>query len=213
MRRLTLWPEIGLLVIDHLGSEELWDIHIWDAYHLRALARCARACKDWLHRSRVNLYRTIYVTDRDSIRSLRHAFAVNPSLSALVESVKWNYARHLYPKGCPELYEVVLFIREAQIHHFQSLTLSEDLDCRNLISFNNPVRAALYAAPYSSLHTLSISSLSTDHVFFLLRAFTSLRNLRCRSIMKGHKNSIHPRRLSLSSFEVNTVALIHVCLC
>ena len=63
--RKTLLPEIGLLVIDELGAEEDSQIEWENAHHIRALANCALTCKDWLHRSRINLYDLAFLDSQD----------------------------------------------------------------------------------------------------------------------------------------------------
>ena len=218
MRRCSLFTEIGLIVIDQLGSEEKWEIRFGDAHHLRALASCARTCKDWLHRSRVNLYRTIYITDRDSIKSLCYAFAVIPSLPALVETVKstsWDVHESSHGGLPVKLYEVVQFIRETQLHLFKEFTFHGKEEEDWSISVSNPlVHTALFKPPYASLHTLSVSDVAVSRVLFLLRAFTSLHSLRCRQMLKDDGKVIYPRHLSLASFEVlevSTAAFKCVC--
>ena len=211
MRYPTLLPEIGLLVIDELGSEERSETFFPGAYHLHALASCARTCKDWLHRSRVNLYRTIYITDRYSIKSLRHAFSTIPSLPALVETVKstdrTRRGDHV------KLYEVVQFISEVRIPRFKGITIHGEEKEDWSISVSNPrIRAALYTVPYSSLHTLGVSCIPVSRVLFLLRAFTSLNTLRCYEISEDDdRKAVYPRHLSLSAFEVSAAAFIRVC--
>ena len=113
--RKTLLHEIGLLVIDELGAEEDWKTERKDAHHIRTLANCALACKAWLYRARINLYRTIYVDDYPSLQSLYDTLIVHPSLRALVQTVKAKVGIRqevMFPDRSVLLHDVLLFVRK-----------------------------------------------------------------------------------------------------
>ena len=210
MGGFTLFPEIGLFVIDQLGFEERWDMDLHDAHHLRALANCARTCRDWLHRSRVNLYRTVYIKNGASIQSLRDAFAATPFLPSLMETIK------VEGTSVGRLHEVDRFIRSTRLPLLKRLELNPtggNMSKEKIISLSNPVRAALFAVPYSSLHTLCISHVHVSRVLFLLRTLTSLREFRWRYIRGDDRKAVYPRRLRLSLLEVNSTAFIHIYSC
>ena len=86
MVRKKLPVELGLGVIDALGDEhDLKAKRISSAQ--RALSSCALVCKEWLHTSRIHLFRVIHVQDRKGLDSLRAAFAHHPELQACVSAL------------------------------------------------------------------------------------------------------------------------------
>ena len=86
MVRKKLPVELGLGVIDALGDEhDLKAQRISSAQ--RALSSCALVCKEWLHTSRIHLFRVIHVQNRRGLDSLRAAFAHHIELRACVSAL------------------------------------------------------------------------------------------------------------------------------
>ena len=86
MVQKKLPAELGLGVIDALGDEhDLKAQRISSAQ--RALSSCALVCKEWLHTSRIHLFRVIHVQNRRGLDSLRAAFSHHPELQACVSAL------------------------------------------------------------------------------------------------------------------------------
>ena len=115
-----LIPELGLVVIDILGSEE--SEFLSHAHSLRALCSCALVCKDWLYRSRVNIYRTLYIQDSCGLESLERTFTMQPSLRTLVESIKLSQVGRMGEGEVP-FHMVAMFIRSMSFPVIQGLEI------------------------------------------------------------------------------------------
>ncbi|KAH9928037.1 uncharacterized protein BXZ73DRAFT_102542 [Epithele typhae] len=69
--------EIWDTIIDVLGAE----------YEYESVAVCARVCTQWLPRSRLNIWRELYLSTMDQLASVHHALERTPQLRGLVHSV------------------------------------------------------------------------------------------------------------------------------
>ena len=201
--RKTLLPEIGLLVIDELGAEEDSQIEWKDAHHIRALANCALTCKDWLHRSRINLYRSLYVHSNTSLPCLYSTFALHQFLRRLVQTVKVDIRRR-DRDGVP-FHEVLLFMRKV-LYPLPCRLVIIPGNTRDLPMFpmNNMTRKCL---PLFSrvISELCITDVTKSHLLFLLRNLPHISVLKYRHIHDDPgvtKNLVYPHHLNLSTFHV-----------
>ena len=88
MVKRPLPAELGLLVIDHIGVDADEDYHdISEADYLRTLCICNLVCKDWIHRSRLHLFRSIYIEDKAGFNTLQTTFRKTPSFRYLVRAI------------------------------------------------------------------------------------------------------------------------------
>ena len=202
--RKTLLPEIGLLVIDQLAAEEDWQIKWEDAHHIRALANCALTCKDWLHRSRINLYRSLYVHSNTSLPCLYSTFALHQFLRRLVQTVKVDIRRR-DRDGVP-FHEVLLFMRKV-LYPLPCRLVIIPGNTRDLpmFSMNNMTRKCL---PLFSrvICELCITNITISHLLLLLRNLPHISVLKHGHILDdppgARKNLVYPRHLNLSTFHV-----------
>ena len=195
--RKTLLPEIGLLVIDQLGAEEDWEIEWEDAHHIRALTNCALTCKDWLHRSRINLYRSLYVHSKTSLNCLSHTVDMSPSLRCMVRTVKARIREDSVP-----FHEVILFMRNGLYSLPCCLVIMAG--GVKVLPMNIMVHKCL---PLLSrvIRELCITDIPIPRLFFLLRNLPHISVLKCGHISsdsKGGKKLLYPRRLNLSTLHV-----------
>ena len=170
----TLPPELGLPVIDYLGSEEneYRPYSLTAQGHVHALRQCALVCKDWLHRSRLNLYRTIYVVDRRAWRAVRATLAQHPELRAVVRVLRVFYTRDL------PFWDVVLFMRAMLAPHLCRFHLY----CGSLaLSLDNVTRSCLQMR-FHAVSTLTLDEMQAGQAVYILRAFPALRGLQCMNI-------------------------------
>ena len=172
----TLPPELGLLAIDHLASRE-GDVHdhIWlsHADHVHALRQCALVCRDWLHRSRQNLYRTIYVENRRAWRAVRTTLEQHPELRAVVRVLRVFHTREL------PFWDVMRFLRTALAPHLHTFYLYGGNDDR--ISLDNVTRSCLQMR-FNNVSTLMLYEIQAEQAVYILRAFPALRRLDCVGI-------------------------------
>ena len=89
MVRKKLPTELGLEVIDALGDELDISVDAYYAYEssLWDLRSCSLVCRDWLNRSRIHLFRAVYIRDREGLESLRFALKHHPELLGCVEAL------------------------------------------------------------------------------------------------------------------------------
>ena len=177
----TLLPEIGLLVIDHLGLEivslNLPEYHRDLAKLHGTLRVCTIICKDWLHRSRVNLYRVVWVRTIRDLSSLQKTLETQPHICELVKDVRVNLLRH--DSGVIPLYKVLSMMR-SRIHHLHSLQLIFEVNIGAPV-LPSPTRAHL-AIGFPGVKSLSISNTSASRAIYFLRGFPRLERLICNSI-------------------------------
>lgn len=193
--------ELGVHVIEHLGSEEHDSIR--RAHNLRAIAVFARICPAWLYPGRRQLYRTVYIQDCDALLSLGRTLTATPSLRRFVEVL--NVMEE--PSGI-SLRSPVSFIRVvasigSTLPNLKSLVISVAADTGHL-SLNHPTRISLRTvyASVRSLHLNVVSGTCADH---LLRTFSSLRHLRLESVQGEVKVTKPIRPLALTRLEVSSL--------
>ena len=174
MAPCTLPPELGLLVIDHLGSEEdehPGDLWLEDAEHVHALRQCALTCRDWLHRSRLNLYRAIYLESRRGIRAARATLERYPAMRAAVRVLRVQNV-----SGSLPFWDVVLFMRTMLVPHVRVFHLR--LFRESNFRLANVARACLQMR-FETVSCLTLRNVDAWRVWYILRAFPALRCLQC----------------------------------
>ena len=175
----TLPPELGLFVIDHLGSERDKFFPFgppFNADHVEALRQCALTCRDWLRWSRINLYHTVYFKNRRSIAAFRTTLEQNAYLRELVWTLRTTLSSS---KEEVRLLDVMLLARSKllpRLHwiHMDGLGSGE-------YDLNGPTRSCLQMR-FETVTSLSVYGMRAHKVLFLLRGFPALVRLRCDTI-------------------------------
>ena len=85
----ALPAELGLLVLDHIGSEgdKIGFLPERDTDYLATLHNCALVCKDWLPLARKYTFRTVYISNTVKLEAIEEVFQANPSLRPLVHTL------------------------------------------------------------------------------------------------------------------------------
>ena len=168
--------ELGLLVIDHLGSERSYLAgHFgidFNTGHAEALRHCALVCKDWLHRSRQNLYSIISVGTGRAWWAARATLEKYPELRAAVRVLRVWYTR-----GLP-LWDVVLVMRTMLAPHLCTFNL---YSYEHRISLDNATRLCLQRR-FHTVSSLTLRNMQAGQAVYILRAFPALRHLQCIQI-------------------------------
>ena len=221
--------EICLHVIDNIPPDQpVYSLE--DAHHLHTLRMCALVCKDWLHRSRVYLFHTIYVQDAHRFDSLISNFDdPGSSFPKLVKVLVINDCQDKSEEGSKKrnsipytveyspvpLHKILLFARGKllNLHSFhiggtrvQSGTPWQSVDP---FPFNNMTRTCLMALRRLDIRDMTLYSIPSHRVGHLLKAFPYLRTLRCGFLLRESnlKSTAHlfcPSKLSLTSLQVWT---------
>lgn len=205
-----LIPELGLVVIDILGSEE--SEFLSHAHSLRALCSCALVCKEWLYRSRVNIYRTLYIQDSCGLESLERTFTMQPSLRTLVESIKLSQVGRMGEGEVP-FHMVAMFIRSMSFPVIQGLEIRGARSDPPLL-LSNLARACL-RLQYPAIHRLRLEMIEGTRALLLLIALPNLVDLCCNGITGEIKNirclkTFHLTRLEVGiQYSTTEYALIH----
>lgn len=194
--------EVGLLVIDNVGSEGEIVYEHKDAEYLRTLSNCALVCKEWLPGSRRYLFRTIYVQSRRGLGSLRTAFQAKLSprdfVTALVVSGDASSI---------SFHDVLRFMYETSFPFLGTLHTTHSA----FITYNDPgtrlnnVTRKFLAMRYLTITKLTIRHTTGHRAAHLLKAFPNLRSFVCDSIVNDWSKTIPPfvpSCLRLSCFQV-----------
>ena len=173
----TLPPELGLLVIDHLGSESeqhpYFELKL--PLHIHALRQCALTCRDWLHRSLLNLYRTIFISDQRALATLRTTLERRPVLRAAVRALCLSCSSGL------RLWDTMLFMRTMPgVPHLQALCL---YDVGMDTSLDKVTRSCLQMR-FETVSYLTLSNMAMERAVYILRMrpFPALRQLVCHEV-------------------------------
>ena len=178
MPQTTLLPELGLCVIDHIGAEGARKHRCrYEVKYLRTLCICALICKDWLHRSRVNLFRTVYVPDEDVLDSLEQTLDTKPMFRDLIQAIKFTPRMLNFDADK---------ISSIPIHRALLLLIKigpcvVDIDVWFDIRLNIVTRRCI-SRRYQNIVQLNVNNVPGSRVFHLIDAFPSLRTLECLGI-------------------------------
>ena len=183
----TLPPELGLLVIDHLGVER--DYIAQHSFMVRsagviALRQCALVCRDWLHRTRQNLYRTVCVENERAWRVVRVTLKQHPELRTVVRVLRVQITYDL------PFWEIMLFMQTMLVPRLCTFHLHSR---GPKISMDNATRSCLRLR-FHTVSSLVLSSMSTGQAVYIFRAFPALRSLQC--IYIGHRDTEESIRIS-----------------
>lgn len=207
-----LIPELGLVVIDILGSEDSESEFLSHAHSLRALCNCALVCKDWLYRSRVNIYRTVYIQDTCGLESLERTFTMQPSLRTLVESIKLSQVGRMGEGEVP-FYMVAMFIQSMSFPVIQGLEIRGARSDPPL-PLPSLARACLRLR-YPAIHRLRLETIECTRALLLLIALPNLVDLCCNGITGEIKkmrclNTFNLTRLEVGiQHSISEYALMH----
>ena len=144
---------------------------IFEAEYLRTLCICALVCKDWIHRSRLYLFRSIYIRDKAGSDTLQATFRENPSFRHLVRALHVTPIVHDGRLRTCTLHLALLLLRTMPSCTTKlAITLKIPLDnvTRRCLSMGYPHIVHLH------LHEI-LSPI--DRVHHLVNAFPSLRTL------------------------------------
>ena len=177
MPQTSLPPEIGLCVIDHIGAEGARKYRCrYEVKYLRTLCICALICKDWLYRSRINLFRNVYIKNEDELDSLEQTLETKPMFRDLIQAIKFT-PRNYFEHG---------EISSIQIHR-ALLLLGKIGPCTVDIAIwfdirLNIVTRRCVSQRYQNIVQLNVNDVPASRVFHLVDAFPSLRTLQCSGI-------------------------------
>ena len=207
-------PELGLLVIDHLGAEAELDHDrlgpdaetninppFDDQVRLRTLCHCALACRDWLHRSQIHLYKTVQITSPFGLIAFRATLQQNTAVRNYVRRLKVAVDARV------RFHEVVLLVRNL-LPALHTLQLA-NWNATGPLPLSNATRPCL-AMGFPSVRRVVLYRTSSSRVFHLLRAFPELSELECHEDRDEEDDSsrlLCPSHLSLAGFKVGVPVL------
>ena len=177
MSQTPLPTELGFNVIDHIGAEGARKYRGGsEAHYLRTLCICALICKDWLRRSRIHLFRTVYIGDENGLESLEQTLDAKPAFRDLIQAIKFT------PGGYFNLVE----ISSIPIHRVLLLLgkigpCTVDLDVWFDIRLNIATRRCI-SLRYLNIVQLNVNNVPGSRVFHIIDAFPSLHTLECSGI-------------------------------
>ena len=173
MVKRPLPAELGLLAIDHIGVDADNDYHSkWAAEYLRTLCICALVCKEWTHRSRLYLFRSVYIQGKAQLDTLQTTFRRNPSFRDLVRAIHVTRLDLNRDKDVPVPLRLVLLLLRAMPPCVIKLGIYFDIPLDNITR-----RCLSLGYPHIvHLHLYYINA-PINRVHHLVNAFPSLRTL------------------------------------
>ena len=229
-RKRILPTEIGLLVIDQLGFEgdeppepdRIGRRDLKKAYFMYALYNCALTCKEWLHCSRVNLYRTVHICSDRSLDSVRWTLTRIPWLQRCVRTLRvdidatfaWPGRGGFWRSGTRQysLHHILTLIWTMlpQLESFDSMFQTFPCPNPGLLGLEIPVILPLDSTirlcrslRHTVVRRLVLSHTPLSGAMCLLQSFPALRDFQCDHITIGkYKETSHPLRFNLSHISV-----------
>ena len=203
----TLLPaEIGLVVIDQLGSEIVSFDTVEDYEELSKLHKIlcvfATVCKDWVHRSRVNLYRVVRVGTSQDFSLLMRTLEAQPHLCKLVKDVRvyQTYATDTVP-----LHRILSMAR-SKVYDIHSLHFVYEYHVE-LPALPSPARACL-AIGFPEVTSLSLQFITSTRAVYLLRGFPHLQRFTCSTISEDLKKPCYLSLRQLAHLDVSIYPVV-----
>ncbi|KAH9928029.1 WD40-repeat-containing domain protein [Epithele typhae] len=184
--------EIWEAVVDVLGA----------GHEFESVAVCARVCTQWLPRSRLHIWREVYLNTIDQLASVRHALECTPQLRGLVASVHL----HLFPAP---MHDPALF-NSAPVVLLPYLPCVEVWRFEVFWAFGMPGFRAFSRFPgacfrkCSSIKTLELKNVhlpSPLHLYRLVACFPKLQNLRLAAVKFTDELALPGSRTSIASLQ------------
>ena len=185
----TLLAELALIVIDQLGSQ-IDSLDLENCYKgvkeiHKTLCACAVVCKDFLHRSRVNLYRVVLVEGGSALWNFQDTLEARPQICELVEDIRVFGV----PLDDPPLYEVLSMMRST-IRHFHFFYWPDIIGDRPKLP---PPALKQLSIGFPKVTSLTLYCVSATRAIYILRGFP-----RLESLVLGFNNHDMSKRLYLS---------------
>ncbi|KAH9928027.1 uncharacterized protein BXZ73DRAFT_102532 [Epithele typhae] len=180
------------------------------AHEFESVAVCARVCTQWLPRSRLNIWRELYLNTIDQLASVRYALEHTPQLRGIVHSVHL----HLLPgqRQDPALFNSAPVVLLPYLRHVEVWRLEAFWAPFNMPRFRSFSRFSMACfRQYPSIKTLDIKKVlrlasvthdrdAEEHALLSSRrSIASLRELKANPPVKrlyGHIDNVE--RLILS---------------
>ena len=231
----VLPAEIGLLVIDQLGLEgdespepdRIGRRDLKKAYYMYALYNCALTCKEWLHRSRINLYRTVHIYSDRSLASISWTLVQMPWLGRCVRTLRvdidatypWPSPGQSWRSGLRQysLHHILTLVWAMlpQLERFDSMfqdfpfpgSTTGDQGVPEVLPLNNRIRLSR-SIRHAVMRHLVVSKMPLSGVICLLQSFPALRHFQCDHIAIGqYKETSRPPRFGLSHLSVRALRM------